>query len=216
MQPILAGINKDLIVQGGNIRVKEKKKPGNGRYGVGVAAILPNIQIALGEKFETFKKAVEISRAPIAFKEIPLAKNVICYKVIRTATGKIKEEDLANIITCNGIVIGVKYNTDIINSKEFRRYVKISALQLAIFGQEKNKSNLLMATKTLSAILKVPREKMIAVEYPRNIIIKIKETNRYGLLDVLYTATSDNQGKYHLTMISYDLNEAIKKLNNTK
>ena len=216
MQPILAGIDKDLVVQGGNIRVKEKKKTSNGRYGVGVAAILPNIQIALGEKFETFKKAVEISRAPIAFKEIPLAKNVICYKVIRTATGKIKEEDLANIITCNGIVIGVKYNTDIINSKEFRRYVKISALQLAIFGQEKNKYNLLIATKTLSTILKIPREKMIVVEYPCNLIIKIKDTNRYGLLDVMYTATSDSQGKYHLTMISYDLNEAVKKLNNTK
>lgn len=212
MRSVLVG-DVTVNIDGGSIKIANNISNDSKRniYKVGIAPILANVQVALGEKFSQFKAAVELSRAPLAFKETPINKKITSYKIFRLSTGKVEERMLSTLIVCKDIIVGVEYNKDLIDDNIFRKYVRLSALQFLTLGKQGSKSNLLTSTKSLSILLRISRESLIVVESAKNIVVKVKSNNKLGL-DINYVATLDKSGCYRMSIISFDINEAIRKI----
>lgn len=217
MKSMIETDNYNITVDGSTIRVTSNKAFSNksidkGRYAVGIVSILPKVQIAIGEKLESFLEALEFSRLPLALKKTVAKGAYSTYDVVRLETGNIKEATIATLSVYNKIIIGITYSRSILLDREFRKLVKLSAMhQLAICNKE-DPCKLLKATSCISTLTGIPRDKLVTVQTARSIKVKVQFKNKYNL-PMYYTFALDKTNKYNLLQISFDYNDIAKELN---
>lgn len=202
-----------LAVNGSSIRIMRKDTNGRVSNKVGIVSILPAVQIKLGIKLDDFIAALELSRLPLAITKTLQKGRFRAYDIVRLETGAICEEILVSVSVCEGIVIGVTYNRKALSNENFRKLVRLSAMhQVSISGEKSYR--LLMATRYVSIVTGVPREKLLVIETLRGIKVKVKEYYADTLVDipVYYTFKLDKSNRYDLTEVSYDFNEAVRKI----
>ena len=182
----------------------------NSKFSVGVISILPKIQIAIGTKLSTFIKALEMSRSPIALQKILSNGKFETYRIIRMPTGNIPEREIATVDTYNGTIIGATYNGKLLKDQAFKRLVKLSTMHQIRLCKADSTNKLLLATKCISLLTNLSRDKLVVQETARTIRVKVVFKTNIKL-PVYYIFILDD-GYYRLSQIAYDYNDIVQIL----
>lgn len=177
----------------------------------GVVSILPKVQIALGESYETFLNALELSRLPIALKKTITNGKYETHDIIRLSTGNIQEARISTLSVYDGIMVGLTYSMSVLNNKEFRRLVKLSAMQQIRLCDKDDKLRLYKASECISRLTKVDRDKLIIAETAKSIRVKVPFKSKLNL-PICYIFNLDKTNAYKLMQIAFDYNDAAKAI----
>lgn len=217
MENIISTDNYKFHIKGSTIRVEgganesALTSQANKKFRVGVVSLLPRIQIAVGQRIDTFLKALELSRTPLALQKIINNGQLDTYRVLRLQTGNIPEATIATVDTYMGIILGVTYNTEVLSNKEFRKLVKLSAMHQIVLCPAGEPSRLLLATKCIGVLTNVDRDKLIVKETKRNLMVRVNFKSKLEI-PVYYIFSLGKDNKYRLSQIGYNYNNAITKI----
>lgn len=207
-----------FIVDGATIRVvmgdntpRAAKAGKIAAYSIGIVSILPKVQVAIGSDLDSFIKALELSRIPIALQKTLVKGAYSTYNVLRLQTGSIPEVVIATLSVFNGVVIGVTYSRSILENKEFRQFVRLSAMHQLSACNKGDKLRLVKATSCISTLTGIRRERLVVIETPNSLRVKVPYESKYKL-PVHYTFTLDKHDRYNLLQIAYNFNDIAEVL----
>jgi hypothetical protein len=131
---------------------------------------------------------------------------------MRMATGNVQNTIIATMIVYDGIILGLSYNKEVLLDKNFRKFVKLSAMHQISLCDKGDTNRLFKATECISLLTGLDRDKLIVVETPSSIRVRVNYKSKL-VQPIYYIFGLNKQGRYTLSQISYDINEAAKTLN---
>lgn len=212
MQSIIKMQQYNIIVDGASIRLISLELNDRAiKCKAGIVSILPKVQVALGQELSIFMQALELSRLPLALRKTISKGTYEVYDILRLPTGNIKEAIIATLSVISGTIVGVTYNRNIVQDKEFRKLVKLSAMhQIAICSSE-DPMRLFKAADCVRLLTGIDRDKLIVTETVRSLKVRVNFKSKLNL-PIYYIFALDKSEKYKLLQISYDYNEVIRTI----
>lgn len=205
-----------IVVDGATIRAHNNLSAGSVEAKVpnaGVVSILPMVQVVIGSQLITFLKALELSRIPLALMKTSENGKYATHDIIRLETGNVGEAVIATVSEYNGIIVGISYNREILQNRQFRKMVKLSAMHQVTVCKQGDPMKLVKATQCTSLFTGVPRDKLVAIEKARSIRVRVNYRSKLNL-PLYYIYSLDNANSYILASVAFDLNEAAKMAHN--
>ena len=205
----VSGNKYDYLVEGATIRITNRGSNRNTHNGV--VTILPKVQMLIGTRYDIFMQALNLSRLPLAFQKHIDKGEYEVYCLMRLETGNICEAVLGYVHVYRGLIVAYTYDTKVVKNKEFRQFVQLSAAQqLRIPASDYGTNALAKAVTYVSALTKIPREKLIVIQTSKTIKVKMKSTVWDVPLYYVFVVTAN--GDYRMSQVAYDFDEMIKKL----
>lgn len=216
MSTVVRSSRYNIVVDGATIRVGSNTGVGDSasqrhKYTVGVVSLLPKAQIVLGDDFEIFKEALNLSRLPVALRKTLSQNNFEAWEVMHLPAGKIPEANIATIQVFKGIMVGVTYNRQVLKNKEFMRFARLSAMHRICICSKGDKARALKATQCVEKLTGVPRDKLIVSETKRSIKVRVSYQSKLSL-PIYYSFILDESDRYNLLQIAFDLNDVGQRL----
>lgn len=217
MSTVVKANTCDLIVDGASIRAISTlssfspASPSSKKYIVGVAYILPRVQIVLGDELQVFKEALNLSRLPIAIRKTLSQGAYETWEIMHLPAGKIPEANIATLSVYSNIIVGVTYSNSVLQNREFRRFVKLSAMHQITICNKDDKGRAFKATQCIEKLTGVPRDKLIVSETKRSIKVRVDYKSKLSL-PIYYTFVLNKANKYGLAQIAFDLNDIGQRL----
>lgn len=210
MKSIIKSDEYNIIVDGATIRVQNiitthDKHIDSMMSAAGIVSILPMVQIVMGSSIGTFLRALELSRLPLALRKTSENNGYCTHDILRLPTGNVDEATIATISEKNGIIVGLIYNKDILGNVQFRKMVRLSAMHQIIICNKEDKAKLVKATTCVSALTKIPRDKLTVVEKARSLRVRVNFKSKINL-PLYYIFTLDKNNNYALSSVAFDLN----------
>ncbi|MEM4385393.1 MAG: hypothetical protein QXD03_02460 [Candidatus Anstonellales archaeon] len=196
-------------VSGSSIRVINTNKLINDKvnkreplYLLGVAGILPNLQIELGRKFSEFLMCLDNTRLPILIQEASNLYGKSVWNIFRLPSGNVNGVTLCKVGVIDGIVVNVMFNLDLSYTKNFVEYEDLSAVSLYVVDS-RDPHVISSLLKFISTVTMIPANEF-KVKCVNN-IIKVCTLHKMDLdrvtSSIEYTFMIDSRGFYKLASV---------------
>lgn len=202
--------NQEIKVTEYSIKVEDKSNS-NSSYPIGVVSLLAELQIRIGQTYDTFLECLNKVNMPILLNIGYKSGNISVIQVIRLGFGNTPELLLGVMTVYNGIIISYQYNDIRSTVGGKTQNLKISAMQqvrvpLATKDIEKTIVNLLSKI----TLLEINKNNWNITNNGKALIMSYnKDTQLSCKVPLNYYFSPDGHGNLFMNTIGYELNDII-------
>ena len=166
---------------------------------IGVISIMKGIQIELGRPLKHFIASLRLIRRPLAVQKVIENGNTSSWKLIRIATGEVKEKVVCTFTVIDGLIKVVAFNTDLSYDDNYKKHEGLSVFHQVTAGEVLAGSNISKALSSIMVLTKLSNEQLKVKSNKRKITVytNLKDSD----VQYRYLFLSDRRGYFHLTSI---------------